>query len=98
VPSPTTSPAPASNPRRPSPLLLVFAPLPGIGHWVIRHGGRGLVAFMVFAAGANLLMMSAVMESVTPLSPAWGWTLVAASVLYSLVDVTRIVLRGRSAP
>jgi hypothetical protein len=95
---PAPSPVPAPKPKRPSPLLLIFAPLPGIGHWVVRHGARGLLAFMLFAAGANLLMMSAVMEPVTRLSPTWGWTFVAAGVLYSLVDVTRIILRRRSAP
>jgi hypothetical protein len=53
---------------------------------------------MLFAVGANFLLMSAVMEPVERLSPAWGWTFLAAGVLYSLVDVTRIILRGRSAP
>jgi hypothetical protein len=83
------------RPKRPSLLLLLFAPLPGIGHWAVGSGGRGLIAFILFAVGVNFLTMSAVMEPVTRLSPAWGWTFASAGVLYSLVDVTRIVLRAR---
>jgi hypothetical protein len=63
---------------------------------MVRRGGRGLLALMIFTAGANLLMMSAVMKPVTRLSPVWGWTFAAAGVLYSLVDVSRIIIRARS--
>jgi hypothetical protein len=96
VPPSTTSPAPVARPKRPSWLLLLFAPVPGIGHWLVRRGGRGLLALMVFTAGANLLMMSVVMKPVTRLSPVWGWVFAGAGVLYSLVDVTRIIVRARS--
>jgi hypothetical protein len=59
---------------------------------------RGLVTFMLFALGVNLLMMSVVLEPVprTRLSPAWGWTVAGAAVLFSIVDVTRIFFRARS--
>ena len=51
---------------------------------------------MVFAAGVNLLVLSYLMAPVALISPAWGWVLAAGAVLFSIVDVTRIVLRGRA--
>jgi hypothetical protein len=89
--------APAAPPResapaRRSPLLLLFAPIPGIGHWVVRRSGRGLFAFMVFTAGINVIVMCAVMQPVSLISPVWGWILAASAVLYSTLDVGRIVL------
>jgi hypothetical protein len=93
----TAPPAtPGAPPQRPSRLLLLFAPFPGIGHWVLRRAGRGLLTFMVFAAGVNLIVLAPVMAPVARISPAWGWTLAALAVAFSLLDVTRIVLRGEA--
>ena len=94
-PSPST--ATGKRPARPSVLLLIFAPIPGIGHWVVRRGGRGLLAFMAFALGVNLIGMAAVMAPVVQVSPVWGWAIAGAAVVFSILDVGRIVLGRRAA-
>lgn len=87
----------ASGTRTQRAIALLFAPLPGIGHWVVGRGGRGLLAFMVLAAGANLILLSAVVAPVAPMSPTFGWVLAGAAVAFSTIDVARIVLKNRAA-
>lgn len=89
-----TAPDPDAE-KRPSPLLLVLAPIPGVGHWALRRGGRGLLVFAAFAFGVNLILMAHVMKPVIRIAPAWGWGIGGAAVAFSVVDVGRIVLGGR---
>jgi hypothetical protein len=97
VADPSREPALEKRPARPSAFLLLFAPIPGVGHWMVRRAGRGLLAFMVFALGLNLIAMATVMAPVAELSPVWGWALAGAAVAFSIVDVSRIVLGKRPA-
>ena len=50
---------------------------------------------MVFAAGLNLILLAGIMSPVMQLSPVLGYVIAGAAVLFSLVDVTRIVLKRR---
>jgi hypothetical protein len=59
---------------------------------MVRRAGRGLLAFMVFTLGLNLIAMPTVMAPVARMSPVWGWALAGAAVAFSIVDVSRIVL------
>jgi hypothetical protein len=82
-------------PRRHSMIILAFAPIPGLGHWLVGRAARGLLCFMAFVAGLNLLLLSRVMAPVADIPRAAGWAVAGAAVLYSLADVARIVLRRR---
>jgi hypothetical protein len=83
--------------RKPSVFALLFAPIPGLGHWAVRRGGRGFLTFALFAAGLNLVLLSKVIEPVKRIPPVWGWAIAGAAVLFSTVDVARIVFRTRAA-
>jgi hypothetical protein len=89
---------PGTRSKRPSLLALVLAPVPGLGHWAVRRAGRGLLAFMMLASGLNIVLLAAVMAPVVRLSAVWGWLLAGVAVVFSLVDVTRIVLKSRASP
>ena len=53
---------------------------------------------MAFAFGVNLILLSGIIAPAGPLSPVLGWILACAAVLFSLFDVTRIVLKSRADP
>jgi hypothetical protein len=83
-------------PRKPRAWALLFAPLPGIGHWMIGRAARGLFAFVVFTLGVNLVVLSRLLAPVTHFSVVYGFVLAGIGVLYSIVDVARLVFTERT--
>lgn len=87
----------AERDPRPNLLAVLLAPLPGLGHLVIRRPRRGLVLFLAATGFANVALLS----ELRPFWPLGTWSfqlglvVAFALVLYSIWDVVRLGFYAR---